>query len=132
MPDKDILWKQYDMHMSLFKEYLNLALKMNAFYYVATGALISFYFSKAQLPWMKYSLVFPALMSLELAGFFFYGAAKAKVTRQHVMELCVALGFDVAPEYYVLTVFLYASASLMILVAVSLLILICSGPKIPV
>lgn len=57
---EELLWRQYELQVGLFKEYLNLVLKVNGFYYVATGALVSFYLSKPQVPWMKYSLAFPA------------------------------------------------------------------------
>ena len=73
-------WKQYELQVGLYKEYLNLVLKMNGFYYVATGALVSFYLSKPQVPWMKYSLAFPALMSFGLAALFLYGSVTARTS----------------------------------------------------
>jgi hypothetical protein len=122
--DKELLWQQYELHIGLYKEYLNLALKMNAFYYVATGAFISFYFSKPNVPWMKYSLLFPSLMSLGLSVFFLYGAQQAKYSRQDVFSLRDQLGLRVAPEYAVLIVFLWMSAILLILVVIGLLFII--------
>ena len=40
-PTKDLLWKQYELHVGLYKHYLELALKFNVFYYAATGAILS-------------------------------------------------------------------------------------------
>jgi hypothetical protein len=55
-PSAEILWKQYELQVGLYKEYLNLLLRFNVFYYAATGAMLSYYFSKPEVPWMKYSL----------------------------------------------------------------------------
>jgi hypothetical protein len=84
VPSPEILWKQYELQVGLYKGYLDLLLKFNVFYYAATGALISYYFSKPDIPWMKYSLGFP-----------------------------------------VLTVFLWISAILMLIVAMCLLVAMC-------
>jgi hypothetical protein len=48
-PTSEILWKQYELHVGLYKEYLNLLLKFNVFYYAATGALLSYYLSHSSI-----------------------------------------------------------------------------------
>jgi len=48
--NRDTLWKQYELHVSLYKEYLKLLLEFNVFYYAATGALLSYFFSKPEIP----------------------------------------------------------------------------------
>lgn len=121
---EDILWKQYELHVGLYKEYLNLTLKANVFYYAATGALLSFYFSKPNIAWMKYSLLLPLLMSVMLSLLFVYGAWKAKYTRRDLFNLRDAPRLSVAPEYAVLMVFLGISALLMAIVAIGLTVLI--------
>jgi len=123
VPSPDILWKQYDLQIGLYKGYLELLLKFNVFYYAATGALVSYYFSKPDIPWMKYSLWFPILMSLGFATLFIYGASKTHVVRQEMFDIRDKLGLDTAPEYKVLYVFLWISAILMLVVAVCLLVM---------
>ncbi len=124
-PSQDILWKQYELHVGLYKEYLNLVLKFNVFYYAATGALISYYLSNEQKsPWMKYSLLFPVLMSFGFAFLFFYAASKSHVTREELFAIRGELGLKTAPEYLVLTIFLWLSAALLVVVAASLLLVI--------
>jgi len=73
-PDRDLLWKQYELHVGLYKHYLELVLKFNVFYYAATGAILSYFFSKTDVPLIKYSLLFPIIMSLGFAILFIYGA----------------------------------------------------------
>jgi hypothetical protein len=117
-PTKDLLWKQYELHVGLYKHYLELALKFNVFYYAATGAILSYYFSKTDVPMIKYSLLFPVIMSLGFAILFIYGAIALRITRQDVFDLRDKLGFETAPELSVLSILLIISASLMIGVAV--------------
>ena len=45
---RDDLWKQYQLHVDLYKHYLELSLKLNAFSYAVTGAILSFYLSRQQ------------------------------------------------------------------------------------
>lgn len=119
-PSVDLLWKQYDLQVGLYKGYLELLLKFNVFYYAATGALISYYFSKPGIPWMKYSLGFPVLMSIGFAALFIYGAVNTGVVRQELFDIRDKLGLDTAPEYNVLCIFLWISAILMLIVALCL------------
>lgn len=123
-PTSNILWQQYELHVDLYKHYLKLLLEFNIFYYAATGAILSYYFSKPELPWMRYSLLFPVLMSLGFAAIFFYSANRAGITRKEVFAIRDDLGLRSAPEYAVLQVFLWVSAGLMLAVGLSLLAIV--------
>ena len=116
-PDKDLLWKQYELHVGLYKHYLELALKFNVFYYAGTGAILSYYFSKTDVPLIKYSLLFPIIMSLGFGILFIYGAFALRITRQDVFDLRDKLGLETAPELNVLAILLVISATLMVAVA---------------
>lgn len=115
--DKELLWKQYELNINLYKSYLELAIKINIFYYAITGGILSFYFANQDKNFIKYSLVFPFVMSIAFAVFFFYGAERARITRKEIFNLRDKLDFEVAPE---MMVFLVISASLFLLVAASL------------
>lgn len=43
-PNDEILWKQYALHVDLYKFYLDLGVKVNAFYYAVTGSILTYYF----------------------------------------------------------------------------------------
>ncbi len=62
--DKDLLWKQYQMSIDLYKQYLDLVIKFNVFYYAITGAFLSYYFSHLSSDLVRWSLVFPMIMSM--------------------------------------------------------------------
>jgi hypothetical protein len=129
-PAPDILWKQYALQVGLYKEYLNLLLKFNVFYYAATGALLSYYFAHSTVALMRYSLAFPALMSLGFSGLFFYGASQTHVVRHELFDIRDKLGLTTAPEYRVLTVFLWLSATLMLIVGICLFVLMIWNPAV--
>ena len=73
-PTQDVLLKQYELHMELYKQYLELVLKFNIFYYAVTGAVLSFYFTNnADVGAPRYLLLlFPMLMSLGFGVFFIW------------------------------------------------------------
>ena len=98
VPTADLLWKQYELQVDLYKGYLELLLKFNVFYYAATGAIVSYYFSKPDIPWMKFSLWFPILMSIGFAILFIYGASQTHVVRQELFDIRDKLGLDTAPD----------------------------------
>lgn len=115
--ERDVLWKQYQLHVDLYKHYLELVLKFNVFYYAATGALPSFYFSKSEVPLIKYSLLFPVAMSVGFGILFIYGAVILKISRQDIFDLRDKLALETAPDVRVLAVLLYISAIMMLGVA---------------
>lgn len=41
----EIKWNDFKLNVELHKSYLDLALKINLFYYAITGAILSFYFT---------------------------------------------------------------------------------------
>lgn len=122
-PSPELLWKQYELQVDLYKGYLELLLKFNVFYYAATGAIVSYYFSKPDIPWMKFCLWFPILMSIGFAILFIYGASQTHVVRQELFDIRDKLGLDTAPEYRVLYIFLWISSVLMLITALGLLVM---------
>jgi ABC-type antimicrobial peptide transport system permease subunit len=122
---RETLLKQYQTHVDLYKHYLELSLKVNIFYYAVTGAILSFYFTKAHdNDITRYSLLLPFLMSVLFAIIFIYSSIIINVTRIEVFQIRDWLGLRTAPEFNVLKYFLRASAALFILVAIGLIMLL--------
>jgi hypothetical protein len=122
-PSKELLWKEYELKVNNYERLLELTLKTNALYYVATGAVLSFYFNNNP-PSMRYALLFPVLASLLLIPLFGFGADLLKVYREHMRKLTAELEFTVAPEFNVLAALLTSSAFLFFVVASGLLYLL--------
>jgi hypothetical protein len=116
-PDKDLLWKRVQLLIDLYKHYLDLTLKFDAFYYLATGGILSFYFSRPNENLIKYSLLFPVLMSIGFGILFIIGAYLNQNTARNLSKLVEELGFDSPPAVQVLSVLLVISAILMFIVA---------------
>lgn len=112
MNDRELLWRQYQLNVDLYKGYLELVIKMNVFYYAVTGAILSFYFSN-QNDLTKLSLVLPLLMSVALGTFFVIGAWLARVPREETFKIRDALGLIAAPEIGVLILLLWIFAVMM-------------------
>jgi hypothetical protein len=119
-PNNDLLWKQYELHIDLYKHYLELVIKFNVLYYAITGAILSFYFSQDNLDIIRFSLIFPVAMSLCFSIFFIYASRLVEVVREDVFGIRDQLGLFAAPEMRVLQILLFMSALLYTIVAISL------------
>ena len=106
MQNQETIWKQYEKHIDLYKFYMDLVVKTNAFHFAISGAIVSFYFANKSNPNIQWVLLLPALLSLCLFVFFIFGAVINSASRRDVFELRDQLGLKVAPELIVLTVFL--------------------------
>ncbi|HEY6186366.1 MAG TPA: hypothetical protein VIW80_01715 [Pyrinomonadaceae bacterium] len=120
-PGEELLWKQYDLHTSLYKHYLEVILKFNVFYYAVTGAILSFYFTKADIPLVRYALLFPILMSIVFGVLFGFATLLNRVTRNDVFMIRDKLNLETAPDLHILSALLALSALLMLAVASLLL-----------
>lgn len=121
MDQPELLWRQYEMHNQLYRGYLDLVVKVNVFYYAITGAIISFYFAHVgSNELIRWSLLFPLLMSITLATLFFFAAYSAQTTRKDVFAIRDALGLKTAPEQAVLMALLIIFGVLMVFVALGL------------
>jgi hypothetical protein len=100
MGDKQLLWNRYAMHIDLYQKYLDVAIKLNLFYYGITGAILSFYFSqKSNNSITELALVFPILFSVALLVFFAFANKSYGVSKIDIEKLVSGLGMD----YYVRT-----------------------------
>jgi hypothetical protein len=124
MDNRELLWKQYQLNVDLYRSYLELVLKVNLFYYAITGAIVSFYFAHPGEPLVRFSLILPLVMSVAFSGFFIYGAVLSRHSRTEIFNIRDALKLQTAPEVNVLIVFLYIFAVVFALVAATLLWLV--------
>jgi hypothetical protein len=130
LEDKEYLWKQYQLQVDLYKNYLDLIVKFNVFFYAVSGGIASFCFTaSAQNPMAKYALSFPIIMCLGFAWVFCYAAGLTPVVRDELFKIRDHLGLDTAPDYNVLRVLLYASAVMLAIVAFGLGVALWAWPS---
>lgn len=123
LSERELLWRQYELHIDLYKFYLDIALKANVFFYVITGGILTFYFAHSSERLIKYSLLLPIVLSMALGGVFIHGSKLLRVTRKDIMYTRDALGLRVAPDVRVLAGFLQISAIVFFVVTASMVLL---------
>lgn len=68
MTDKDVLLKEFEADLDLYKFYMNIAVKITIWVIAITGAILSFYFANASNEngkhLIKYSLYFPLFINV--------------------------------------------------------------------
>ena len=127
LPTREEVWKQLSLHVDLYRHYLDLTLKFNAFYYALTGAIVSFYLSRTQPGVLRFSLLLPIVLGYSLAVICAWGAFLNLNTRRFFIFASQQLGFGVWPEIRVLSVILWVSAVVFFLVATALTVVLCLG-----
>jgi len=120
--DKDLVWKQYQLQVDLYKHYLDLVIKFNAFYYAVTGAFLSYYFLHFNDDLVRWALVFPVVMSLFFGWLFLKASRAVKYLDEELENICTLFGFT-SPETRILTLALIASGLLFVGIGLALAVL---------
>jgi hypothetical protein len=108
---------------------MDMLMKVNAFFYVITGGVMSFYFVNYGRPLVRYSLLLPILISFVLGAVFFYAAGKWKRVVKIMREALESLELVKAPDAQILYILLRTSALLFLVVGVSMCILFLYTPQ---
>ena len=119
MDGRELLWRQYQQNIDLYRFYMDLTIKFNVFFYAATGAIVSYVLAQhSGNDLIQYALVLPLVMSLCFGGLFVYGGVLMRVLRRDTFEIRDALQLRAAPDVGVLSVLLYAFAFVYVLMAI--------------
>jgi hypothetical protein len=122
--DREISWRDYATSADLYKFYLEILVKITAFNYGVTGALLSFVLTRREIGYGKWALLLPVLLSLCLAGIFAFSLPLAKNMRDNSYLLAEKLGIEAAHDYTPLLYSLRTLIFLKTLSAVGLIILL--------
>lgn len=118
-----VLLHQYETIIGLYKHHLESIIKINIFLYAVTGAIVSFYFSQPCSGLIKYSLIFPCVMNLAYAIFFFDASNNIHPWDTDIKAIAATLGLISYPSVMTLKKILRLSAILFILVFIGLALL---------
>jgi hypothetical protein len=116
-------WREYEVQIDLYKYYMDMCLKVNAFFYVIAGGILSFYFLNYTRPFVRYSLLLPILISFVLGGVFFYGASKWERVVRMIREGVNGLELVKAPDIQILYILLRVSGIIFFVVGIAMLVL---------
>ena len=120
MDRPDLLWRQYSLHVDLYKFYLDLTIKITAFYYAVTGAIIAYVFQNSANGLAVYGLLLPIAFSVAVGALFFYGASLLSVIRTELFSIRDQLELETAPEVMVLIVFLRSFGTILVMTGLAL------------
>jgi hypothetical protein len=123
LSERELLWRQYNLHVDLYKFYLDIALKLNVFFYLITGGILTFYFANSSERLIRYSLLLPIILSIGFGGVFIYGSILMSVAREDLFRIRDRLELETAPEVRVLSVLLGVFGVIFFFVAASMLLL---------
>jgi len=123
--EREIAWRDYALSADLYKFYLDLAVKVNVFYYAITGGIVSFCFAQHQVAFAKWGLLLPVLMSVCLAIVFGWSAPFAGTLRDENYKLAAKLGIEAPHEFGPLVFMLWIFTALQTVSAVGLIVLLC-------
>ena len=126
MDAQELLWRQYQQNVDLYKFYMDLTVKFNVFFYAVTGAIVSFVLAQHNgNDLIRFSLLLPLVMSLCFAGFFVYGGVLMRVLKRETFAIRDALRLQAAPDVGVLSVLLYLFSFVFLLIAIGCGVLLC-------
>lgn len=94
MEKNDILLKDYEICVELFKYYLSISIQLNLFYYAITGAILSFHFTQENVNISIIALLLPILLSLGFGILFLYGAKLAYNFKVNLKKRADKLGLE--------------------------------------
>src|SRR5688572_7813794 len=111
MDRQELLWRQFELHVGLYKHYLELALKVNAAFYAITGAIVSYVLAHRDDGMSQSGLFVPLVLGAGLVALFAYGAVMLRATRAEMIGIRDELGLETIPEFKVLSLVLWLSAA---------------------
>lgn len=120
MDQVDLKWNDFKQNVELHRSYLDLAIKLNMFYYAITGAILSFYFTNSDIPMAKYALGLPILLSVGLSILFLWSAVLASTLRSHIRTTAIELGLKAYPEGIVLVLVCLIFGGVLAIVSIAL------------
>jgi hypothetical protein len=109
----------------MHKSYIDLAVKINLFYYAITGALLSFHFSRNQDGISKFGLILPIVLSISLGAFFLICTPRARDLRTNMRNTAQDLGLAAYPDGIVLVGLCFILGLVMLGIGIALLGYLC-------
>jgi hypothetical protein len=116
-------WKEYELHIDLYRYYLDLGLKANLFFYFITGGILGIFLQKPTGWLMKFSLLLPVLLSLAFGGVFIHGAFLWMRISDVIRELRRDLKLKKAPDINLMSLLLFVFGAIFLVVGVAIILL---------
>ncbi|HYH63842.1 MAG TPA: hypothetical protein VD866_04020 [Urbifossiella sp.] len=125
--ERDALWRQYNVHIDLYKFHVEATLKFNLFYYAVTGALVGYHAGNQHVYWGKWALVLPAVMSICFAFVLSASIPAIERRRAEMVSIRDRLGLQSVPEIRLLAYLMAGQAISHACLVIGLLALLITG-----
>jgi hypothetical protein len=121
----NLLWKQYNVYIDLFKFYVNTTWQVITWFYAITGAILVYYFKNIHdnNPYLRCALVLPALLSFGFYRIFSFGSRQNQDLVRWLNYIRSQLNLPGRPHVEILNKFLELSGQLFLVLTVGLAIL---------
>jgi len=111
--EQEMLWREYQMSIDLYKFYIDMIIKMLVWYYAITGGILSFYFTRTKMPLARWALLLPCIVSFAILILFLWGATQWRPVRDNALALAMRLQLTDYFELRALELLLRGSAALL-------------------
>lgn len=118
IPKAELLWREYQLSVDLYKFYVDVVIKVVVGYYAVTGGILSFYFTSSRSV-ARWALVLPCLVSFAIALLFWWGAGLWSIVRNDVYRIADELDIG-SFELSVLNILLKGAAVLLVLTGIAM------------
>lgn len=125
MDRQELLWKQYELHVGLYKFYLELTLKVNAAFYAISGAVATYTLTHQDSNVARAALLIPAVLGIGLAIVAGCGAYLQSATRSELIAIRESLKLQTIPEVKILGWLLWVTVAGFLAVSAGLVWLWC-------
>ncbi|MEW6499792.1 MAG: hypothetical protein AB1589_46110 [Cyanobacteriota bacterium] len=121
----NLLWKQYNVYIDLFKFYVNTTWQVITWFYAITGAILVYYFKNIEdnNPYLRCALVLPAILSFGFYRIFSFGSRQNQDLVRWLNYIRSQLNLPGRPHVEILNKFLELSGQLFLVLTVGLAIL---------
>jgi hypothetical protein len=119
-PSREDLWRNYQLHIDLYKHYLTILIQMNTFSFSVSGAIIVYALTHLENSLLtRWALPLPFALGILLGGFFLYARSLSPNTDILIQKLSQGLGFNVFPATRLLKPLLLTFGLLHLFIAVA-------------
>jgi len=119
----NLLWKQYNSYVDIFKFYVNVTWQVITWFYAITGAILVYYFDHAKdNSYLRYALVLPAILSFGFYQIFTFGAKQNKDFVRWLNYIRAQLSLPGRLHVEILGRFLELSGKLFLLISLGLVV----------
>ena len=104
--DREIIWRQYALHLDLYKFHMDATVKYNIFYFAITGGVVSYVFSTSeqQEGVVKWALLLPIFLSICFMSALIYATFLVQPRKAELENIKDQLKINTVPNMTLLQV----------------------------